>query len=112
MTTSHPIVDAYVRAVNAADLGALLELFTGDATLVHPIGTFSGAEELRGFYRDVVLAGQAQLSVGDVLAEGKLAMAELVATSPLDPDAGAVHAVDVFRVDEQGLIERLEIYYR
>jgi steroid delta-isomerase len=110
--TTHPVVDAYAAAINRDDLPALLALFTDDATLVHPAGTFAGADEIRGFYRDVVLAGRAVVSAGDVLADGALVMAEIRATSSLDPDGATAHAVDVFRLDEHGRIARLEIYYR
>ena len=109
---SHPIVDAYVEAINRRDLDDLTARFAGGAVLVHPLGTFDGTDEIAGFYRDVVLAGQAVVRAGDILADGPLVMAEIVASSPLDPDAGHAHAVDVFRLDDDGRIARLEIYYR
>jgi ketosteroid isomerase-like protein len=112
MTTAHPIVDSYAAAINAGDLAAVTALFADGASIVHPIGTFADRDQIRDFYRDVVLAGQAALTIGDVLADGDVVMAEIVATSPLDPSAGSVHAIDVFRLAGDGRIERLKIYDR
>lgn len=112
MMTSHPIVKAYVDAVNTADLDAMVKLFTTDGEIVHPLGTFTGPGEIAGFYRDVVFAGQAAVTAGDVLTADRLVMAEISATSPLDPNAGTAYAIDVFRLDPGGRITSLEIYYR
>ena len=59
-----------------------------------------------------MLAGQALLTPGAVLVDGPLVMAELTASSPLDPDGPGVHAVDVFRLAPDGRIAALDIYYR
>ena len=45
------------------------------------------------------------------MAEGPLVMAEITGSSPLDPNAKA-YAIDVFRLDTDGRIARLDIYYR
>jgi steroid delta-isomerase len=110
--SSHPVVSAYVEAVNARDVDTIVGLFAPGATLSHPLGTFTGAREIGTFYRDVVIAGQADVTAGAVLSEGTLVMAEISATSALDPNASTAHAIDVFRLDEQGLVADLEIYYR
>ncbi len=112
MTTSHPIVEAYAAAVNARDLDQVLSIFGPDAILRHPLGTFAGTDELTGFYRDVVLAGQAVITAGAVVIDESLVMAEVTAVSPLDPDAGTAYALDVFRLADDGRIATLEIYYR
>jgi len=106
------VVDTYVDAVHARDPEALAALFAPDGVLRHPAGTFTGPAEIAGFYRDVVIAGQARITVGAVLTGDGIVMAELAATSDLAPDAGATHAVDVFRLDADGCIAALEIYYR
>lgn len=114
--TSHPIVDGYVAAINAADPDAVLALFAEGAVLTNPAGTFTGADEIGGFYRDVVVAGQAVLTAGAVTVEdqigGSVVTAEIVATSPLDPDGGRLVADDVFRLDADGRIATLDITYR
>ena len=123
MTTSHPIVDGYVAAINAADADAVVALFADEAVLVNPLGTFTGSDEITGFYRDVVVAGQAVLTIGAVTvvdavdgsadgsAGGPVVRAEVIATSPLDPDGGRLVADDAFHLDA-GRITRLEITYR
>lgn len=112
MTATHPIVDAYAAAINARDLHGVITLFADGAVLQHPLGTFTGPDEIGGFYRDVVIAGQAVVSAGAVVADGPLVMAEVTATSPLDPAAGSAHAIDVFRLGTDGRIRTLDIYYR
>ena len=117
MSGARAVVEAYAASVTAHDLDGLLALFAEGAVLVNPFGTFTGTHELTGFYRDVVMAGQAEVSVGDVVegpgrAGEQVVMAEVTATSPLDPAAGTAYALDVFRLDGAGRITSLEIYYR
>jgi ketosteroid isomerase-like protein len=103
----------YVDAVNAGDGDALLALFSAGAVLRHPLGTYTGHDELRVFYESVVFQGQAVTTVlsVDVLVDGELAL--LSATSRAsEPDAKPLHAADVFRLDAAGLITELQIFYR
>ena len=103
----------YVDAVNAADGDALLALFAPGALLRHPLGSYTGHDELAGFYRDVVFQGQAVTTLLSVepLADGELAL--LSATSRVsEADAKPLHAADVFRLDGAGLISELQIFYR
>jgi len=103
----------YVDAVNAADGDTLLALFADGAVLHHPLGTYTGHGELRGFYDSVVFKGQAVTTLLSVesIADGELAL--LSATSRVsEPDAKALHAADVFRLDAAGLITELQIFYR
>lgn len=103
----------YVDAVNAADGESLLALFADGAVLHHPLGTYTGRDELRGFYDDVVFQGQAVTTLlsAEPLADGELAL--LSATSRVsEPDAKPLHAADVFRLDADGRITELQIYYR
>lgn len=103
----------YVDAVNAADGDALLALFAAGAVLHHPLGTYSGHDELRGFYDSVVFQGQAVTTLLSVepIEGGELAL--LSATSKVsEPDAKPLHAADVFRLDADGRITELQIFYR
>jgi hypothetical protein len=107
------VAQRYVDAVNDADGDTLLALFSDGAVLRHPVGTYTGHDELRGFYESVVFQGQAVttvLSVDD-LPDGELAL--LSATSRVsEPDAKPLNAADVFRLDGSGLIAELQIFYR
>lgn len=55
-TTTHPVVDRYAAAINEGDLAAVSALFSDDASLVHPVGTFTDRDRISDFYRDVVLS--------------------------------------------------------
>jgi hypothetical protein len=103
----------YVDAVNASDGEVLLALFAEGAVLHHPLGTYTGHDELRGFYDSVVFQGEAVTSLlsVDELPDGELAL--LSATSRTSgPDAKPLHAADVFRLDADGLVSELQIFYR
>ena len=107
------VAEQYVDAVNAGDGDALLALFAEGAVLRHPVGTYAGHDELRGFYESVVFQGQAvtTLQSVDPLDGGELAV--LSATSRVsEPDAKPLFAADVFRLDAAGLITELQIFYR
>jgi len=47
------VVHAYFDAIRARDAEALARLFSPDAELVTPAGTFRGRDGIAGFYRDV-----------------------------------------------------------
>jgi steroid delta-isomerase len=103
----------YVDAVNAGDADPLLALFAEGAVLRHPLGTYTGHDELRGFYDSVVFQGQAVttlLSVDD-LPDGELALLSAVSRAS-EPDSKPLHAADVFRLDADGLVTELQIFYR
>lgn len=107
------VAQQYVDAVNAADGDTLLALFAEGATLRHPVGTYAGHDELRGFYESVVFQGQAVTTLVsvDALDDGELAV--LSATSrAAEPDAKPLFAADIFRLDADGRITELQIFYR
>jgi ketosteroid isomerase-like protein len=106
------IADAYVGAVNAGDLEAILALCSPDAVLNNPAGTFTGLDEIRSFYGSVVLAGKARLTIRSVQAADRRVTAELTATSPLGQAGNELVAVDKFVLDDEGRIRSLEIVYR
>ncbi|MGW2659638.1 nuclear transport factor 2 family protein [Nocardia tengchongensis] len=106
------IAEDYVRAVNAADEPALLALFAIGAELRNPRGTFSGHDEIAGFYRNVVFAGRAQTRITRVIPGPAVEVAQLEATSPLGAPGNRTYAIDVFTLDPDGRIATLEIYYR
>jgi ketosteroid isomerase-like protein len=112
MTTTTTTAQRYVAAVNEADEAALMALFAVDAVLRHPLGTYQGQEEIAGFYRGVVFAGQAQTEITRLVAGPDVEVAQIEATSPLGEPGNRAYAVDVFGVGPDGLIATLEIYYR
>jgi ketosteroid isomerase-like protein len=108
MTTA----ERYVEAVNNADSAALLALFAEDATLTHPVGTDQGHLEIADFHNDVVFAGQLHMTITRQIEQGNIEVAQLQGTSPLDEDGMTVHAVDIFELNDDGLVQNLDIYYR
>jgi ketosteroid isomerase-like protein len=100
----------YVEAVNAADLDRISSLFTPDAVLDHFFGTYEGVDAIADFYRDVVLTSETSVTISAEVTHGDTCRVELKGQSPYSPDL--VHVVDVFTVDERGLITRLEVYAR
>jgi ketosteroid isomerase-like protein len=107
------IADVYVEAINTGSLEAIVALFSPDAVLSNPAGTFTGLDEIRSFYESIVLAGKAQLTVRAVRAGGdRRVTAELVATSPLGQPGNELVAVDDFVLSDDGRIRSLDIVYR
>jgi len=105
------IAEAYIDAVNRADLDALLKLMAPDAVLLHPAGRFAGRDAISGFYRDIVFAGQAVTEIERIHITDDAQVLQLRATSPLAEPGQYVYAVDVFGIAD-GLIRTLDIYYR
>jgi len=102
---------AYVEAINANDLEALIALFAPDAEMIHPFGVYVGHDDLREFYGDMVLPAETRITVLRQVAEGPVAVIEIEARSPHAPEQPQ-HAVDLFEVDGQGRIAALRVYYR
>ena len=106
------VAHRYIAAINAQAEDQVMALFADDPLLLHPVGRFEGAEAIAGFYRDMVFPGQARVEIVSHYRLDGVEVALLEATSPVDPDAGTVHAADVFVMNDAGMIDRLEIFYR
>ncbi|MCW2654113.1 MAG: steroid Delta-isomerase [Mycobacterium sp.] len=104
--------ERYVEAINNADSAALLALFAEDATLTHPVGTDRGHIEIADFHNDVVFAGQVHMTITRQFEQGNLEVVQLQGSSPLDEDGTTLHTVDIFELNDDGLVQTLDIYYR
>ena len=104
------VAEDYIAAVNAADIEALLALFSEKAQLRNPIGTFDGKEAIRAFYEGVVFRSKVHATVSKILSGDGHTMMEMYAETPFRPDYRA-WAVDVFDLDAEGLVTKLWIYY-
>jgi len=102
--------ESYFAAVNDCDASRLAALFSEDAVLEHPGGTFVGRGAIVAFYRETVLALQTYLTATAMVQEGRRCVAEFEGRSPLGDDI--VYACDVFEVDETGAVTNLHIYIR
>lgn len=105
------VAKRYVEAVNNADTPALLALFAEDATLTHPVGTDHGHTEIADFHTDVIFDGRVRLTLARSIEQGNVEVAQLEGTSPINEDT-TVHTVDIFTLNDQGLVQTLDIYYR
>jgi hypothetical protein len=105
------VAERYVEAVNSADSGALLALFAEDATLTHPVGTDTGHTEIADFHTDVIFEGQVRMSIVRTIEKGNIEVAQLEGSSPLSEDT-VVHTADIFTLNDDGLVQTLDIYYR
>jgi hypothetical protein len=94
--------------VGAGDLDGLIALFSTDATVLHPLGSFSGTEALRGFYAENILSHRPALEASGWVEEGDRCVFELTATV----GDRSSHAIDHLTVDAEGRIRRLAIAYR
>jgi len=104
--------ERYFEAVNGADLALMGSLFSPDAVLRHPSGTFGGREAIVAFYRDVVFAFATSITATASAEEGAVCAVAFEGRSPLGSDDDVVHACDIFRVGADGAITELDIYYR
>jgi predicted SnoaL-like aldol condensation-catalyzing enzyme len=105
------VAERYIEAVNNADSAALLALFAEDATLTHPVGTDQGHSEIADFHTDVIFEGQVRMTIVRTIVQGNIEVAQLEGNSPLNEDT-TIHTVDIFTVNDAGLVQTLDIYYR
>jgi hypothetical protein len=85
------IAEKYINAVNRADINDLMALFTANATLRHPAGTFVGARQIADFYITVVFAGHAVTEIDAQFSDHDTQLIQLRASSPLaEPVSGHV----------------------
>ncbi len=105
------VAERYVEAVNNADGDALLALFAENATLTHPVGIDQGHSEIADFHADVIFAGQVRMSIVRNIEQGNIEVAQLEGNSPLNDDT-TIHTVDIFTMNDDGLVQALDIYYR
>jgi hypothetical protein len=105
------VAQRYVDAINSADGDALLAIFAEDATLTHPVGTDTGHTEIADFHTDVIFEGQVRMTIVRSIEQGNIEVAQLEGTSPLSEDT-VVHTADIFTLNDDGLVQALDIYYR
>ena len=100
------------KMFDGMDSEALLALFAEDATLTHPVGTDHGHTEIADFHNDVVFAGQLHMTIVRRIEQGNVEVVQLQGTSPLNDDDTTVQTVDIFTLNDDGLVQALDIYYR
>lgn len=103
------LVESYVAAYNAADLGAILELFAPDASMQDPVGAEPqrGAEAIGALYRLGFEMGiQLELEGPVRCAAHAVAFAMCART-----EKGRLYIIDVFDLSLAGKIQRMRAYW-
>ena len=108
MTPAHEAAIAYVRHVNTGELDELVALFAPHATLLHPLGSFTGSAAIGEFYAASVLAHGPALVASEWVHDGPHCVFELAATV----GDRTSHAIDHLTVEGSGRILRMAIAYR
>ena len=110
MSAARTAAEAYQRHINAGDADALMALFADDALLLHPVGTFTGASEIRTFYETNVLPFAVTMDAVSWVHDDDTCVFEVEARA--SAGGAATYAIDRLTVDGDGRIVRLAIYYR
>lgn len=107
------VVAAYVRALNASDLEAIVSLYTDDALVEDPAGSTPkrGQGEIRAFYdRSLKLKLQVALEGPIRAVAGEAAFAFSVSFEA-NGRRTTVHPIDLFRFNEAGLIVQMRAFF-
>lgn len=104
--------ERYVEAVNNADSEALLALFSKDAIVHHPVGSDRGHAEIADFHAEVVFADQLQLTIVRRIQQGNVEVLQVQGTSHLSDNDTTLQIVDIFTLDDDGLVQTLDVYAR
>ena len=102
------IAQRYVEAMNSEDIDTMMSLFAPGAVMRHPTGVYADADAIRSFFVEIAFGNSARLQPVSLAEQGNTVWLEVEAESEVT--SGRQRVVDVFRIDEQGLIADLGIY--
>ena len=111
MTRAERSARGYIAASNRNDQASMVENFHRDAEWVPlaPIEPLRGLEAIRESYLNEVRALNAPISEEVYVADEHRCVVEFVVDHP---EHGRVPIVDIFDVDDDGLVTRLAVYRR
>lgn len=104
---------AYVRALNAADLDAIVALYAENASVEDPVGSPPrvGRAAIREFYA-ASLAMQLLVKLeGEVRATGRVCAFPFSVSLNYNGRATTIRPIDVFEFDDAGLIRSMRAYF-
>lgn len=106
-------VEAYVRALNASDLDAIVALYADDAVVEDPVGTAPkcGLAEIRAFY-----AGSLKLKLrveleGQIRAVANEAAFAFSVSFEVKGQRTTIRPIDLFRFDDAGRIVHMRAFF-
>lgn len=107
------VVHAYVRALNAGDLDAIVALFAEDATVEDPVGSAPqhGRDAIRAFYAKSLAIRLAVELEGPVRAVGREAAFAFRVSFEARGRRTTIRPIDTFRFDENGRITQMRAYF-
>ena len=108
--------DTYRQAVNTKSLDLLRTIFADGAVLQvpaaltpsDPTGTFVGIDNVMGFFTHVSFPDKAVLTYTHIYEDANTCVVELTGDLP----DRRVEALDIFTVDEDGMVTRMAVYAR
>ena len=106
-------VQAYIRALNAADLDAIAALYADDAVVEDPVGSppKRGLAEIRAFY-----AGSLQMKLqveleGEIRSVGNEAAFAFSVSFDIHGQRTTICPIDLFRFDVAGRITEMRAFF-
>lgn len=107
------IVNRYMAAINAGDMHAVMDLFSGNAAVEDPAGTEpKTGTDILSFYQNA-FSGGAKVELTD-----SIRMSAKTAAFPFRADIGqadgkvlTVEVIDVFEFDDAGKVEKMTAHF-
>lgn len=109
----HAAVHAYVRALNAADLDAIVALFADDAVVEDPVGSEPrrGIAAIRDFYAASVAMKLVVELEGPVRAVANEAVFPFSVSLVFNGQPVVIRPIDHFRFNEAGRIVQMRAFF-
>ena len=107
------VVRAYIAALNASDIDAIVALYAEDATVEDPVGSSPqrGLAQIRAFYTaSLSMALQVALD-GEIRAVANEAAFAFSVALVMDGQRITIRPIDVMRFDAQGRITSMRAFF-
>jgi steroid delta-isomerase len=106
-------VHAYVRALNAGDLDAVVALYADDASVEDPVGAAPqvGREAIRAFYRRSLSVPLVVALEGPVRVAGSECAFAFSVSLTWEGKAMTIRPIDTFRFDGSGRIAQMRAFF-
>lgn len=106
-------VHAYIAALNAADLDAIVALYAPDGTVEDPVGSEPkvGHAAIRAFYAGSVAMGLEVALEGEVRVVGRTCVFPFSVGLTYEGRRTVIRPIDVFDFDAGGRIQHMRAYF-